>query len=508
MLVKGTPGVRPPRARRVARDGSPRRLVGSGVIDSSALVIVALLIAWPSFGWPLVSMDESVLLVYAEQVRSGGVPHRDFFTVYGPAPFYMLARLFSIFGSALEVERALGLVLHIAIALGCYSLGRQRDRATALLAGSLSLIMLAPLGTVAYAWLGALACLVGAVSLAQRRQRVGDFGAGLLAGLSACFRPELIVVAVAVLAPHLWRSGRWRWTTAGFVAGLSPLAASALVAGPRMWQNIVPGRIGVNGSLRLTDNPGQSLAVLTSLICVTAILVHYAWKRRSRVAVSHVLLALGILPQALQRMDTDHALYTLCITAPLVVVGAAAGPTTADSIRRRRMLVVSTIIAVMGSMSVMVLRPTHETVRVTLSGRSAVIEAQDLPNLMDTRNALLAHAPSGGNVFIGSTDMSRAALSRILVYYLLPELRPRSYYLELAAGISERAHSGLADDLRRADVLLLTPMPEELREQLFPYITKGSDEANRVVASEFCPVNETRWGTVYQHRPCAAPSLP
>jgi len=494
--------------RRATPGMSPRPFVGPGVIDRSGLVIVAFLLAWPSFGWPLISMDESILLVYAEQVRSGGVPHRDFFTVYGPAPFYMLASLFSIFGSSLEVERALGLVLHIAIALGCYSLGRLRDRATAVLAGSLSLILLAPLGTVAYAWLGALACLVGAVSLAQRRQGVGDLGAGLLAGLSGCFRPELLVVAVAVLAPHVWRSGRWRWTAVGFAVGLSPLVASALVAGPRMWQNIVPGRIGVNGSLRLTDNPGQSLAIATSVIGVTAILVYYAWKRRSRAAVSHAILAVGILPQALQRMDTDHALYTLCITAPLVVVGAAVGPTTPESIHRRRMLVVTMIIAVTGCMSILVLRPTPETVRVTIAGRSAVIEAQDLPNLMDTRSALLAHAPPGGNVFIGSTDMSRVALSRVLVYYLLPEMRPRSYYLELAAGISERAHSGLSDDLRHADVLLLTHMPDELREQLFPYLTEGSDGANLVVRREFCPVAETGWGIIYQHRPCAASSMP
>ncbi|MBC9822490.1 hypothetical protein [Terrabacter sp. MAHUQ-38] len=121
------------------------------VIDAALVALVATLLALPSFSWPLTSLDESILLVYGEQVGSGLVPHRDFFTVYGPAPFYLLAGAFSTLGSSLETERALGLALHIAVALGCYLVGRSRDRVTALLAAVLSLTILFPLGTVAYA---------------------------------------------------------------------------------------------------------------------------------------------------------------------------------------------------------------------------------------------------------------------------------------------------------------------------------------------------------------------
>src|SRR6478735_1532743 len=87
-------------------------------VDLLLLAALATVLALPSLRWPLDSMDESILLVYTEQVRSGQVPHRDFFTVYGPAPFYGLAGLFWAFGSSLAVERIFGLTLHVAVAVG------------------------------------------------------------------------------------------------------------------------------------------------------------------------------------------------------------------------------------------------------------------------------------------------------------------------------------------------------------------------------------------------------
>lgn len=472
------------------------------VIDTVCVAVVATLLAWPSFSRPLTSVDESILLVYGEQVKSGLVPHRDFFTVYGPAPFYILAGLFSSLGGSLEVERALGLALHIAVALGCYLVGRSRDRLTALLAASLSLTILFPLGTVAYAWLGAIACLVGAVGLAQLGRRRADFGAGLLTGLSATFRPEMLVMVLPVLAPHMWRTGRWRWAASGFLVGVSPLVMVSATAGERMWQNIVLGRVGVNGALRLADDPVRSIVVLAPVAAVTCILVWFAWSRRSRVAISHGLLAVGVLPQALQRVDPEHAMYTLCVTAPLVVIGAAGSRPTAASIRRRRMLVAALSVALVGGMGATLLRASPDAVRVRVQDRSALIAAHDAAAVSQTRSQLLRHAPPGGGLFVGSTDMSRTSLSRIELYYLMPELRPRAYFLELAVGVSEQADSGLVDDIRAADVLLLTAMPDELREHLFPYLTKGSDEANDVVRREFCLAAETGWGMVYERGPC------
>ncbi|GAA1992136.1 hypothetical protein GCM10009817_37860 [Terrabacter lapilli] len=488
----------------MAPNAMGRRIV---VVDIAALAVAATLLAWPSFGWPLTSLDESVLLVYAEQVKAGFVPHRDFFTVYGPAPFYMLAGLFSMFGSSLEVERALGLALHVAIAIGCYGIGRSRDRATALMAGGTSLILLAPLGTVPYAWLGAMACMVNSLALAQRGSVRASVWAGVVAGLGPAFRPELLVVVLLVLAAYLWRSSTWRWMATGLGIGLVPLLGFCLQAGPRMWWNIGPGRAGVNGALSLLDNPGRSLAILTSVLGVTATLVWFAWQRRTRAAVGHALLAVGILPQTLQRLDPEHAIYTLCVSVPLLVVGLASAPMSAEYLRRRRMMLMAMTVAFIGALAAMVLRPSAQTAHVQFGDRSAIVAKSEVPDLMATRSQLLASAPPEGTLFVGSTDMSTVSLSRIFVYYLTPELAPRAYYLELAVGVSERAGSGLAQDIEKADVLLLTRMPDGLMQQLYPHLNRGSDEANRAVAADFCRVAETHWGVVYERKPCSGRAI-
>ncbi|GAA2018697.1 hypothetical protein GCM10009740_03270 [Terrabacter terrae] len=500
MVVGGKPWptILPSRQRAVLSHARRRTVA----VDLTTLALGATLLAWPSFGWPLTSLDESVLLVYAEQVRAGLVPHRDFFTVYGPAPFYLLATLFAGFGSSLGVERALGLALHLAIALGCYGVGRSRDRTTALLAGAASLVLLAPLGTVPYAWLGAMACLALALAMVGKHTRHAGLAAGVLAGLGPAFRPELLVVVVPVLLPYLWRCSRWRWIASGLALGLAPLGGFSLAAGTRMWWNIGPGRAGVNGAMSLLDDPVRSVAILASVLGVTSTLVWLAWKRRSRASMSHALLALGILPQTLQRVDPDHALYTLCVTVPLVIVVGATADRSADALRRRKMLAAAMAVAFVGGLAAMVLRPSPATVTVRFQDRSAIVAASELPDLTATRTELLRHAPPGGSLFVGSSDMSTVSLSRIIVYYLLPELRPRAYFLELAVGVSERAGSGLVNDVRNADVLLLTRMPDGLMRQLYPYLPPGSDEANEVVRREFCPVSETGWGMLYQHRPC------
>src|SRR6476620_512675 len=49
--------------------------------------------------------DEGSILVGAMRVADGDIPHRDFFTLYGPAQFYVLATLFKLFSPSVLVER-------------------------------------------------------------------------------------------------------------------------------------------------------------------------------------------------------------------------------------------------------------------------------------------------------------------------------------------------------------------------------------------------------------------
>jgi hypothetical protein len=269
-----------------------------------------------------------------------------------------------------------------------------------------------------------------------------------------------------------------------------------------MWWNIGPGRVGSNGSLRLLDEPVRSAAILVAVLCLTAVLIWFAWRRRTRASVAHSLLALAILPQTLQRVDQAHAIFTLCVTAPLVVIGAMAARPSLAFLRRRMILLVAMTMALVGGLEAFALRSTSATTTVQFGDRSALVERSELASLTETRAALLAHAPPGGSLFVGSMDMSRDSVTFVLVYHLVPELRPRAYLLDLTGGMSSRVGSGLTEDLRRADVLLLTPLQDGLMQRLSPYAVPGSDEANAVVREEFCRVAETGWGMIYERRPC------
>ena len=50
--------------------------------------------------------DESLILYGATRVARGGLPYRDFWTLYGPGSFYALGALFRLFGESVAVARA------------------------------------------------------------------------------------------------------------------------------------------------------------------------------------------------------------------------------------------------------------------------------------------------------------------------------------------------------------------------------------------------------------------
>jgi len=54
--------------------------------------------------------DEGIILYGSERVFNGDIPYRDFWTMYGPAQFYLTALLYKIFGVSDIVPRGIGLI--------------------------------------------------------------------------------------------------------------------------------------------------------------------------------------------------------------------------------------------------------------------------------------------------------------------------------------------------------------------------------------------------------------
>src|ERR1700722_13648015 len=89
-------------ARTLAQDSRSRLLSASGIIVSFLISLLSIAILTDRH---IISYDEGLILTGAMRVASGTVPHRDFYTNYGPGQFYVLASVFWAFGPTVLVER-------------------------------------------------------------------------------------------------------------------------------------------------------------------------------------------------------------------------------------------------------------------------------------------------------------------------------------------------------------------------------------------------------------------
>ncbi|MDP9183933.1 MAG: hypothetical protein M3P04_14300, partial [Actinomycetota bacterium] len=92
----------------------------------------------------------------------------------------------------------------------------------------------------------------------------------------------------------------------------------------------------------------------------------------------------------------------------------------------------------------------------------------------------------GQTVFVFDANMVRPAVNDVSLYYYLPRLRQTAFHMEITAGITSEAGSGLAADVLDADLVVLVRTPEPERKVLFPYATGGSLEATNTLRANFC----------------------
>ena len=93
----------------------------------------------------------------------------------------------------------------------------------------------------------------------------------------------------------------------------------------------------------------------------------------------------------------------------------------------------------------------------------------------------------GDSLFVGTGDLRKTPYSEAYLYYLMPELEPATRYIEMDPGIANDDDSGMADELRRADVVVLSSINDHWDE---PNDSRkfGPNEPNEVIEDEFCLV--------------------
>jgi hypothetical protein len=460
------------------------------------------------FAAPIQTLDESLLLVYPEQMLAGRAPHRDFFTVYGPGGFGLLAAVYSLLGPGVIVERGVGLLYHVAIATGVVQLTSSFGRRASRAAGVTSALLLFPLDLTAYAWLGGLALTVWSLALLIRPgEPRSAFVAGVLGGLAPAWRFEMVVL-LAASGPLIWRTNLRRPYLAGLAVGLTPTVLFLATSGRQVLDNVIVSRMAVNAQLRLETVPSLVWAgVAVSLLTTVALVIAAArGSAPRRVMISFAALCVLLLPQEMQRIDLPHVIFALCVIAPLGVA-CVLGPgkdLEAGPLRGGLVVLTFVLLSLLTVSAANALRDPGTT-ELTHSGRSIVVSQTDETELKGLLRAITETVPPGSRIFVGATDMSVPTLSRIELYHLLPEYQAGSYYLELPPGVAEKGGSPLLDDVLKADALILTDVPRQLRESLFPHMGRGVETVNRAVDQYFCPQRTIADTTIYVRCDSALP---
>ena len=89
---------------------------------------------------------------------------------------------------------------------------------------------------------------------------------------------------------------------------------------------------------------------------------------------------------------------------------------------------------------------------------------------------------------MGTGDLRKTPYSEAFLYYLLPQLRPGTRYIEMDPGVANADDSGLAGELATSDLVILSSIRDDWVE---PNGSRdfGSDAPNQVLQRDFCLVH-------------------
>jgi hypothetical protein len=505
----------------------------AAVVTGVILLVLFLAPLRAELHLPVFPQDEGLLLVYPSQILRGGIPNHSFESVYGVTSLWVLAVAFKTFGHAIAVERDIGILYRLAITSSLAVLAwRHRGPIAALVAGVISIVLfVGTLGVAAFAWIAALAfCSVAFVGLdvalerEQGRGRLPAVFAGFAFGLAVGARLDISVgIILVIVALAVTSRSCLRWLTTGLLVGLVPLVVNVIQAGPAaVIRDQIVQPIFVSGPSRrlpLSTLSSQELALLalccatalTSAVCGSVLVHRHAGPDADPGAVLLLVLGvfeLAIIPQAVQRSDSAHLSLVGCfvlasaVLLPPIKVGLGQVPRL-----NILPLAVGLVVLVLARSSFGSVYWSEAPVGhsapvenlVTNEGRSVPIagarNASDLTALLytiDTR----AHA--GQRVFVGPLDLRTANYNDTFIYFLLPQLIPGSYYLEMNPGVANAANSQLASDLRTDSYLILTDRYDSLADP-DPSTRFGPNAPNLVVAREFHKVETSGPWVLYQH---------
>lgn len=372
-------------------------------------------------------MEEGFMLVFPERVLRGDVPNRDFLHLYGPGSLWVLAAVYRLAGTALAVERSVGLVQQLAVIGAVFTLALRWGRRFAVICGVVAaMVTITTVGLAALAWVGGVAlALWGLVFALWARQRLAAGGpaaeqaatrlmlvAGGFGGAALLYRPDLVLAVVLGYGAAIWGLPRPQVTR--LLAGLVVVAGAGYgvqlaMAGPgrAIEGMLIDPVFNLRGGRRLPAPPSwghydgalQSVAQLVTpgwslpaiagpkqvvlwfwLLPAAAIGEVVVGARRvradagsvaARVLLASALLGLGMLPQAIQRPDTTHLAWVSAVPIGLLPLFVAEVVRGRGAVRRRTVptvvAAITAVVVLFGVMPFFTVRTWTELTRQTFT---------------------------------------------------------------------------------------------------------------------------------------------
>lgn len=473
--------------------------------------LLALALLAPRMTEKGAEMDEGAVLAYSALVLEGAVPHRDFETFYGPGNLWIVAGAFEVFGTSITTERAVGLVYRLLIVFSVVSLGwRLAGAVPGALAGVIAASIAAREVVWAYPTYGAigLGLLSLALALFGAGRRPGGarqallVAAGAAAGAAVLVRFDFapaVVLSALPLALFVPRSDRW-WYAGGFVAVAGLYVPHLVMVGAERIARVAEdlAATGEGRSLPIPRPWADPVYLLYPAALATALFVAVGTllvARKRQVLEPRVLLSLGLFvvclfPYALSRADIFHLRPVALVPLSLLPAFAVFSVRTLSS--ERRVQIGSTVLVTLGATWLLAtrgdiqLRRPVEPDRIENAGRTFYVSDRSLAKAV---TAVVHEADrrsrSGDTLYVGPVDLRRMNYGATYIYFLLPQLRPASYYMEMNPLTANREGSGLADELRRADWLVLTSEWDEWEEPNAS-VRFGPTDPNEVIRDFFC----------------------
>lgn len=431
-------------------------------------------------------MDEGTLLVYPEMIQRGAVPYRDFETFYGPGNPYVLAAVYTAFGTNIGVERTVGLIYRVLILVAIFGITRRWGTAIATGCMLLSGLLMLPMYVIAYAWFGAVACALFFVwAMARAEEPWRCLLGGSLAGLAMTFRPDVgpaVLLAALVLIQPLPNSLRLKFAL-GIAIGLIPFAAVTVVAGlEQVFNNVFLYPVIRSGpARRIPFSLAQPFVVRFFLIVALAAVVNvvagilavraHRTGRRERVLLAFALLGAGVLPQAWQRLDLAHLLFVAFLVIGLLPLSLFSIAVRRGENRRQGWVALGSALVVMFLVSAtapfllkMNVVAFAEALQTAPAGSLFVQRGSRSfpvgpPERVINIGRMLDHlerlSKPGERLFVGPKNLVHPAYNDTFIYHLVPSLRPATYFLEMNPLSANRPGSRLASDVLGADWLVL-----------------------------------------------------